>query len=66
MNISSVKGRYAFPGDSIYHVSKYGVEVLTDCLRLEMIQFGVKVSVVDPGWFDKATSCSRPIQVNAV
>ncbi|XP_033735487.1 D-beta-hydroxybutyrate dehydrogenase, mitochondrial-like [Pecten maximus] len=60
VNISSVKGRYAWPSDSVYHVSKYGVETLTDSLRLEMRKFGVGVSVVAPGSFDAATSCSSP------
>ncbi|OWF53402.1 D-beta-hydroxybutyrate dehydrogenase, mitochondrial-like [Mizuhopecten yessoensis] len=63
VNISSVKGRYAWPSDSVYHVSKYGVETLTDSLRLEMRKFGVGVSVVAPGAFDAATSCSGPISL---
>ncbi|XP_060070619.1 D-beta-hydroxybutyrate dehydrogenase, mitochondrial-like [Ylistrum balloti] len=60
VNVSSVKGRYAWPSDSVYHVSKYGVETLSDSLRLEMRKFGVGVSVVAPGAFDAATSCSGP------
>lgn len=60
VNVSSVKGRYAWPSDSVYHVSKYGVETMTDSLRMEMRKFGVGVSVVAPGYFDAATSCSGP------
>ncbi|KAJ8310933.1 hypothetical protein KUTeg_011515 [Tegillarca granosa] len=66
VNISSVMGLYACPGDSIYHTAKAGVEAFTQCLRYEMIKFGVRVSVVEPGWYDKATSCSSPEQLQRI
>ncbi|XP_069118570.1 D-beta-hydroxybutyrate dehydrogenase, mitochondrial-like isoform X1 [Argopecten irradians] len=64
VNVSSVKGRFAWPCDSVYHVSKYGVETMSDSLRLEMRKFGVGVSVVAPGSFDAATSCSGPESIS--
>ena len=56
--MSSVHGRYAMPCCSSYNMSKYGVETMSDSLRLEMVKFGVGVSIIEPGWFDAATSCS--------
>ncbi|XP_008941001.1 PREDICTED: retinol dehydrogenase 7-like, partial [Merops nubicus] len=34
-----------------YCISKFGVEAFSDSLRLEMRNFGVKVSVIEPGYF---------------
>lgn len=60
VNVSSVRGRYAWPSGSSYHISKYGIETMSDCLRLEMQKFGVGVSIVEPGWYDNATSITSP------
>ncbi|NXJ99262.1 RDH16 dehydrogenase, partial [Corythaixoides concolor] len=50
VNVASVMGRVSFFGGG-YCISKYGVEAFSDCLRLEMRNFGVKVSVIEPGYF---------------
>ncbi|CAJ1087744.1 D-beta-hydroxybutyrate dehydrogenase%2C mitochondrial [Xyrichtys novacula] len=39
-----------------YSVSKRGVEAFADCLRVEMASFGVKVSIIQPGNFGRATN----------
>lgn len=50
VNVSSVMGRVAFiPGG--YSCSKYGVEAFSDTLRREIKSFGVKVIIVEPGFF---------------
>ncbi|XP_046560891.1 retinol dehydrogenase 7-like [Haliotis rubra] len=51
INVTSVRGLQAFCGDSGYVMSKFGLEGFTDCLRLEMRRFGVKVIHVEPGMF---------------
>ncbi|XP_071147897.1 D-beta-hydroxybutyrate dehydrogenase, mitochondrial-like [Mytilus edulis] len=56
VNVSSVRGRFSWPGYSTYHVSKAGLETMSDSLRLEMVKFGIKVSIVEPGWFPLATA----------
>lgn len=55
--VSSVKGRYSWPENSAYHVTKHGLETVADALRLEMFRFGVNVSVIEPGNFSMATAC---------
>ncbi|NWY48083.1 RDH16 dehydrogenase, partial [Sylvia atricapilla] len=50
VNVSSVMGRVSFFGGG-YCISKYGVEAFSDSLRLEMHNFGVKVCVIEPGYF---------------
>ena len=47
--LSSIGGRNANPYMSPYHASKFGIEAVGDSLRQEMRQFGVEVSLVEPG-----------------
>ncbi|XP_067439505.1 D-beta-hydroxybutyrate dehydrogenase, mitochondrial isoform X1 [Thunnus thynnus] len=42
-----------------YSVSKRGLEAFADCLRVEMASFGVKVSIIQPGNFGRATNILR-------
>lgn len=51
INMSSISGRMGFPGLSPYAASKYAVEGWSECLRLEMNPFGVKVVLLEPGSF---------------
>ncbi|XP_023692103.2 retinol dehydrogenase 7-like isoform X1 [Paramormyrops kingsleyae] len=50
VNMSSVLGRLAIVGGG-YSVSKWGVEAFSDSLRRDMRFFGVKVSIIEPGYF---------------
>lgn len=47
--IGSVAGRSAFAGGSCYAATKHAVMAFSECLMLEVRDFGVKVSVVNPG-----------------
>lgn len=49
INISSVAGIISIPFQSMYSSSKYAVEALTEALRMEVMPFGIKVSMVEPG-----------------
>ncbi|XP_005986247.1 17-beta-hydroxysteroid dehydrogenase type 6 [Latimeria chalumnae] len=53
VNISSIMGRISFIGGG-YTVSKYGVEAFSDNLRRDLRCFGVKVSIIEPGFFKTA------------
>ncbi|KAM4042458.1 retinol dehydrogenase 7-like [Anomaloglossus baeobatrachus] len=46
--------------NSIYSMSKAGVEKFCDCLRLEMKQFGVQVCIIEPGNYAPATNIQPP------
>ena len=50
INVSSMAGRFSSPFLGWYHASKYAVEALSDALRVEVAPFGIKVSVVEPGF----------------
>ena len=50
--ISSIAGRAAIlPLNAWYHASKYGLEALSDVLRMEVAGFGVQVVLIEPGFF---------------
>lgn len=61
--VSSVAGRAAvMPLNGWYHASKFGLEALSDVLRVEVASFGVAVSIVEPGFFKTGiTSRARAI-----
>jgi NAD(P)-dependent dehydrogenase (short-subunit alcohol dehydrogenase family) len=50
--ISSINGRVSFPFTGIYNASKYAVEAVADCLRVELGPFGVQVALIEPGVVD--------------
>ncbi len=47
--ISSVAGRRAAPGSSVYSASKFAIEGWAEGLRFELLPFGVPVVLVQPG-----------------
>jgi NAD(P)-dependent dehydrogenase (short-subunit alcohol dehydrogenase family) len=50
--VSSMFGKAAvMPLNGWYHASKFGLEAMSDVLRMEVAGFGVKVSIVEPGFF---------------
>jgi short-subunit dehydrogenase len=49
INISSVAGKIYEPCGSWYHSTKFAVEGLSDCLRLEVKEFGIKIIMIEPG-----------------
>jgi len=49
VNITSIGGKMHEPMGSWYHPTKFAVEGLSDCLRMELAPFGIDVVVVEPG-----------------
>ena len=49
INITSVGGKMYTPLGSWYHGTKHALEGWSDCLRVETREFGIKVSIVEPG-----------------
>lgn len=49
VNISSMGGKVYTPLGSWYHASKHALEGWSDCLRLELQQFGIHVVLIEPG-----------------
>jgi len=49
INVSSVGAKMYQPLGGWYHATKYALEGLSDCLRLELKPFGIDVVIVEPG-----------------
>jgi len=49
VNMSSISGLIAAPYLGPYAASKFALEAITDCLRVELRAWGIRVSVVEPG-----------------
>lgn len=59
INISSIMGSVALPGQAAYASSKGGVEQLTKVMALEWAQSGVQVNAIGPTYFE--TELTRPL-----
>ncbi|WP_175989324.1 SDR family oxidoreductase [Bacillus sp. Marseille-Q1617] len=49
INMSSISGRFGFPGLSPYVSSKHALEGYSESLRLELKPFGIDVFLIEPG-----------------
>ena len=50
VNVSSLAGEFAAPLGGWYHASKFALEAISDSLRGEVSQFGIDVTIVQPGY----------------
>ncbi|XP_004647040.1 retinol dehydrogenase 16-like [Octodon degus] len=58
VNVASIMGRLSLFGGG-YCISKYGVEAFSDSLRRELSYFGVKVAIIEPGFFKTNVTSSE-------
>nr|AAL02134.1 retinol dehydrogenase similar protein 2 [Mus musculus] len=64
VNVSSIMGRVSLHGNGGYCISKYGVEAFSDSLRRELSYFGVKVAIIEPGFFLTGMASSARLSSN--
>jgi NAD(P)-dependent dehydrogenase (short-subunit alcohol dehydrogenase family) len=58
LQVSSIGGISAFPSVGAYHASKWALEGLSQSLAQEVAQFGIHVTLIEPGGF--ATDWAGP------
>jgi NAD(P)-dependent dehydrogenase (short-subunit alcohol dehydrogenase family) len=51
LQVSSIGGISAFAGIGMYHASKWGLEGISQALAQEVKDFGIKVTLIEPGGF---------------
>ncbi|XP_030633504.1 retinol dehydrogenase 5 [Chanos chanos] len=61
VNVASVLGRVAANGGG-YCISKFAVESFSDCLRRDIHYFGIKVCIIEPGFFKTQVTSLEPIE----
>lgn len=66
VNITSMGGKIHTPFGAWYHGTKFALEAISDCLRMEVQPFGIDVVVVEPGgikteWADIAADKLREV-----
>jgi NAD(P)-dependent dehydrogenase (short-subunit alcohol dehydrogenase family) len=52
IQVSSIGGIGAFANLGAYHASKWALEALSESLATEIAQFGIRVTIVEPGGYD--------------
>jgi NAD(P)-dependent dehydrogenase (short-subunit alcohol dehydrogenase family) len=58
LQVSSIGGISAFPGIGMYHASKWALEGISQSLAQEVKDFGIHVTLIEPGGF--STDWSGP------
>jgi NAD(P)-dependent dehydrogenase (short-subunit alcohol dehydrogenase family) len=49
IQISSYGGQVAYPGNSLYHATKWGIEGFVESVAQEVAAFGIGMTIVEPG-----------------
>ncbi len=59
VNISSIAGIEVYPNGHVYCASKHAVNAITKGLRIDLVQYGIKVSSISPGMVETEFSVVR-------
>ena len=51
LQVSSIGGISAFPNIGMYHASKWALEGISQSLALEVADFGIKITIIEPGGY---------------
>ena len=67
VQVSSIAALGGFPSTGMYSASKFALEGMSEALSMEAAQYGVKVSIIQPGgyWTDLYTSARSTTPLDA-
>lgn len=65
VNVSSVLGLTAVPGWALYCAGKFALEGISESLAAEVADFGVRVTIVEPGYFRTSFLTADSLQLPA-
>jgi NAD(P)-dependent dehydrogenase (short-subunit alcohol dehydrogenase family) len=66
VQVSSIGGVVAFAGIGLYHASKWGLEGFSEALSLEVAEFGINVTLIEPGGFDTDWGGSSAVRAQPI
>ncbi len=49
INISSIAGKEVYPAGNVYCATKHAVDAISKAMRMDLIQYGIKVTNIAPG-----------------
>lgn len=49
INIGSTAGKVVYKNGNVYCATKYAVDALTQAMRIDLLQYGIKVTAINPG-----------------
>lgn len=49
VNIASIAGKEVYPGGNVYCATKHAVDALSQSMRIDLVQYGIKVTNIAPG-----------------
>lgn len=64
INITSIGGHFGLPYRGVYCSSKFAVEGYSETLSMELSQFGIAVSIIEPGDFKTNINANRKVASN--
>lgn len=59
INIGSIAGKEVYPNGNVYCASKFGVDALSQGMRMDLNQYGIRVGQVNPGMVETEFSQVR-------
>ncbi|MFR9164858.1 MAG: SDR family oxidoreductase [Dysgonomonas sp.] len=59
INIGSIAGREVYPNGNVYCATKHAVRALSEAMRIDMIHYGIRVTLVAPGFAETEFSLVR-------
>jgi NAD(P)-dependent dehydrogenase (short-subunit alcohol dehydrogenase family) len=64
LQVSSAGGQVTYPGFGFYHAAKWGIEGFCETLAAEVAQFGIGVTIVEPGATPTGFTAAKDVAPN--
>src|ERR1035437_3285071 len=59
LNVASIAGKQVYPNGNVYCATKFAVDALSQAMRIDMIQHGIRVTNIAPGLVETEFSIVR-------
>ena len=59
VNIGSIAGKEVYPNGNVYNATKHAVDALSQAMRIDLVNHGIKVTAIHPGMVETEFSLVR-------